>query len=49
MLRGLLRRVLHTAAYHLVIKPSRRRTMRARAARFALTLRPTVFHPQWFL
>jgi HemK-related putative methylase len=49
MLRGLLRRVLHTAAYHLVIKPSRHRTMRTRAARFALTVRPTVFHPKWFL
>ncbi len=49
MIKPLLRRVLHTAVYHLVIKPSRYRTVRTRAARFALTVRPTVFHPKWFL
>ena len=49
MLKRLLRRALHTAIYHFVVKPSRRRTTRTRAARFALTVRPTVFHPKWFL
>src|SRR5437867_1176136 len=49
MFKRLLRRALHTAIYHLVVKPSRRRTMRTRVARFALVMRPTVFHPRWFL
>jgi release factor glutamine methyltransferase len=49
MLKRLLRRALHAAAYHFVIKPSRRRTLRTRAARFPLVVRPTVFHPRWFL
>src|SRR4051812_10715002 len=48
MLKRVLRRVLHTAAYHFVIKPSRTRTLRARAAGFDLVVRPTVFHPKWF-
>jgi len=49
MLKRLLRRALHTAVYHLVVKPGRRRTAHTRAARFALTVRPTVFHPKWFV
>jgi HemK-related putative methylase len=49
MLKRLLRRALHTAVYHFVVKPSRHRTRHTRAARFALTVRPTVFHPKWFL
>lgn len=49
MLKRLVRRALHTVVYHAVIKPSRTKTTRARAARFALTMRPTVFHPRWFL
>jgi len=35
--------------YHAVIKPGRRKTTETRAARFALTVPPTVFHPKWFL
>jgi methylase of polypeptide subunit release factors len=49
MLKRLLRRGLHAAFYQLVVKPSRRRAVRTRAARFALTVRPSVFHPKWFL
>lgn len=49
MLKRLLRRALHTVVYHAVIKPSRHRTRRTRAARFPLVVRPTVFHPKWFL
>jgi methylase of polypeptide subunit release factors len=49
VLKRVVRRVLHTLVYHAVIKPSRHRTTRTRAARFALVVRPTVFHPKWFL
>lgn len=49
MLKRLLRRAVHTVAYYAVIKPSRKRTVTTRAARFPLVVRPTVFHPKWFL
>jgi methylase of polypeptide subunit release factors len=49
MLKRFIRLTIHTAVYHLLIKPSRHRTVRTRAARFALVVRPTVFHPKWFL
>jgi release factor glutamine methyltransferase len=47
--KRLRRRILHTAVYYLIIKPSQHRTRRARAAGFRLTLRPGVFHPRYFL
>jgi release factor glutamine methyltransferase len=47
--KRLLRRALHEAVYRLVIKPSRHKTARTRAAGFRLTVRPTVFHPKYFL
>jgi release factor glutamine methyltransferase len=45
--RRLLRRVIHFLAYHFIL--SRRRTRTTRVAGFQLTVRPTVFHPRWFL
>ena len=45
--RRLLRRVIHFFAYHLVL--ARRRSRITRAAGFRLTVRPTVFHPRYFL
>ncbi|MGH7114092.1 MAG: 50S ribosomal protein L11 methyltransferase [Stellaceae bacterium] len=45
--RRLLRRSIHFLAYHLIL--SRRRTTITRAAGFRLTVRPTVFHPRYFL
>jgi release factor glutamine methyltransferase len=47
--KRLLRRAVHEAVYRLVIKPSRHRTTRTRAAGFRLVVRPTVFHPKYFL
>lgn len=45
--RRALRRSIHFLAYHFVL--SRRRTRVTRAAGFRLTVRPTVFHPRYFL
>ncbi len=45
--RALLRRAIHFLSYHFVY--SRTRTRTARAAGFRLTVRPTVFHPRYFL
>jgi HemK-related putative methylase len=47
--KRILRRVLHEAVYRFVIKPSRHRSTRTRAAGFRLLVRPTVFHPKYFL
>jgi hypothetical protein len=47
--KRLFRRALHEALYLLVIKPSRTRTTRTRAAGFRLVVRPTVFHPRYFI
>jgi methylase of polypeptide subunit release factors len=46
-LRRLLRRSIHFLAYHLIL--ARRRTQITRAAGFRLTVRPTVFHPRYFI
>ncbi|HUC71581.1 MAG TPA: 50S ribosomal protein L11 methyltransferase [Stellaceae bacterium] len=45
--RRFLRRLIHFFAYHLIL--ARRRTRMTRAAGFRLTVRPTVFHPRYFL
>ena len=46
-LRRLLRRFIHFWSYHLILK---RRDIRVtRAAGFRLTVRPTVFHPRFFI
>jgi release factor glutamine methyltransferase len=45
--RRLMRRVIHFLAYHFIL--GRRRTRTTRVAGFRLTVRPTVFHPGWFL
>jgi len=45
--RRLLRAVIHFFSYHLVL--SRRDTRMTRAAGFRLTVRPTVFHPRYFI
>jgi release factor glutamine methyltransferase len=45
--RKLLRRSIHFLSYHLIL--SRRSTRVARAAGFRLTVRPTVFHPRFFI
>jgi len=45
--RRLLRRVIHFFSYHLVL--SRRNIRTTRAAGFLLTVRPTVFHPRYFI
>jgi methylase of polypeptide subunit release factors len=45
--RQLLRTTIHLLSYHFILK--RRRTTVTRAAGFRLTLRPTVFHPRYFL
>ena len=48
---GLARRVLrgfiHFFSYHLIL--ARQSTRKARAAGFSLVVRPTVFHPRYFL
>ena len=45
--RRLLRRTIHFVSYHLILK--RRTTRVTRAAGFRLTVRPTVFHPRYFI
>ncbi len=45
--RRLLRRSIHFLSYHLIL--SCRRTRVTRAAGFRLSVRPTVFHPRYFL
>lgn len=45
--RRWLRRFIHFFSYHLIL--SRRRTQITRAAGFRLIVRPTVFHPRYFL
>jgi release factor glutamine methyltransferase len=49
--QGIWRRRLHKAihffSYHLILK--RRATRATRAAGFRLVIRPTVFHPRWFI
>jgi release factor glutamine methyltransferase len=47
LFRQILRTVIHRLSYHFIYK--RKRTRRARAAGFELTVGPTVFHPSWFL
>jgi methylase of polypeptide subunit release factors len=45
--RRLLRRTIHLLSYHFILK---RRSIRVtRAAGFRLTVRPTVFHPRYFI
>lgn len=45
--RQILRTVIHRLSYYFVYNRSRTRT--ARAAGLRLTVRPTVFHPRWFI
>ncbi len=45
--RRLLRAIIHFLSYHLIL--SRQSTQVTRAAGFRLTVRPTVFHPRYFL
>ena len=45
--RRLLRDFIHFFSYHLIM--ARRSTRRARAAGFRFVVRPTVFHPRYFL
>jgi release factor glutamine methyltransferase len=45
--RRLLRGTIHLLSYHFILK--RRSTRVARAAGFRLLVRPTVFHPRFFL
>jgi len=45
--KQLLRKAIHLLSYHFILK--RRRTTVARVAGFRLTVRPTVFHPRYFL
>jgi release factor glutamine methyltransferase len=47
LVRRCLRRLIHFFAYHLIL--ARRRTRDTRAAGFRLTVRPTVFHPRFFI
>ncbi len=49
MVKQLARRVLHTAVYYLLIRRTRGRVVRTRAARLDLVVPPGVFHPKWFL
>jgi methylase of polypeptide subunit release factors len=42
-----LRSTIHFLSYHFILK--RRRTRRTRASGFEITVRPTVFHPRYFL
>lgn len=46
-LRRLFRSAIHFFSYHLILK--RRRTTTTRAAGFRLVVRPTVFHPRYFM
>jgi release factor glutamine methyltransferase len=43
----ILRAAIHLLSYHFILK--RRRTTLVRVAGFRLTVRPTVFHPRYFL
>ena len=45
--RRWLRKAIHFFSYHLILK--RRATRVTRAAGFRLIIRPTVFHPRWFI
>jgi release factor glutamine methyltransferase len=45
--RHLLRKIIHFLSYQFILK--RRRTTVTRVAGFRLTVRPTVFHPRYFL
>lgn len=45
--RRWLRNVIHFFSYHLIL--ARQNTRNARAAGFRLVVRPTVFHPRYFL
>jgi release factor glutamine methyltransferase len=45
--RRCLRYTIHFFSYHLILK--RRTTRTTRAAGFRLTVRPTVFHPRYFI
>jgi release factor glutamine methyltransferase len=45
--RRLLRRSIHLFSYHLIL--SRQTTRVTRAGGFRLTVRPTVFHPRYFI
>jgi release factor glutamine methyltransferase len=45
--RRWMRRAIHFCSYHLILK--RRSTRKTRAAGFRLTVRPTVFHPRYFI
>jgi release factor glutamine methyltransferase len=45
--RRRLRYTIHFFSYHLILK--RRRTRMTRAAGFRLIVRPTVFHPRYFI
>jgi len=47
LFRRCLRRLLHFFAYHLIL--GRQRTRITRAGGFRLVVRPTVFHPRYFL
>jgi release factor glutamine methyltransferase len=47
LLRRRLRGAIHFVAYHFILK--RRTTRHTRASGFRLTVRPTVFHPRYFL
>jgi release factor glutamine methyltransferase len=47
LLRRVLRSFIHFFSYHLIL--SRRSTRVTRAAGFRLTVRPTVFHPRYFI
>jgi release factor glutamine methyltransferase len=47
MVRRLLREVIHFFSYHFIL--ARRSTRQARAAGFRFVVRPTVFHPRFFL
>src|SRR5215472_993633 len=45
--RRRLRETIHFFSYHLILK--RRSTRVTRTAGFRLIIRPTVFHPRWFI
>ncbi|MBV9551707.1 MAG: 50S ribosomal protein L11 methyltransferase [Alphaproteobacteria bacterium] len=45
--RRWLRKAIHFFSYHLILK--RKGTRRSRAAGFSLVVRPTVFHPSYFV
>jgi release factor glutamine methyltransferase len=49
-IKELLRRAIHFSMYHLLLKRTAwRRTKIVRAAGFRLVVRPSVFHPRFFL